>query len=133
MTTAHSITLTTTLDVPFQTAFAYLADPRNQAEWAVHFIKAVREEGGLVLATTPMGEMPLRVASAVELGVLDIQLGDGPAIPTRLVPNGGGCEYIFTLGKPPGMPDDVWTNVAIPNMREELDLLKKRLEQGGAR
>jgi len=129
----RSITLTTTLHVPFARAFAYLADPKNQAEWAVHFIKSVRQEGDVVLATTPMGELPLRVASARELGVLDIHLGDAPPIPARLVPSGDGCEYIFTLGQPPGMPDDVWTNVAIPNMREELDVLKKRLERGGAR
>ncbi len=36
-----------TLEVPFDQAFAYLSDWHNQPQWAINFVKGMRQEGRL--------------------------------------------------------------------------------------
>ena len=126
--TRQSVTLAVTLQVPYDDAFSYLSDPRNLADWAVNFIRSQREEAGQILVETPLGEVPVSIAHDASTGVLDIHLGDGEPVTTRLVRNGEGCEYIFTLHQPPGMPAEIWESQGIPGLREELDVLRQTLK-----
>ena len=122
-------TLTVTMTVDYQVAFDYLADPFSQKEWATKFVLDVEKVDGEIRATTPFGQVPLRVASNQELGTLDIYMGGDKPTRTRLIEiEKGLCVYNFTLAQPPQMPDQVWINQGLPNMKEELDHLKTILE-----
>ena len=63
--------------------------------------------GGFI-AVTPFGEMPLEFRTEKRTGTIDIILGGGEPIPTRLIKNENGCEYMFTLFQPKEMPDIAW-------------------------
>lgn len=124
----QAATETISIQAPYGQVFDYLSEPRNQEHWAVNFIRDIRETEAGPLATTPFGEALLSCHPNRQAGTLDIQLGDGPALPTRLVPNGDGCTYAFTLFQPVGMPDSVWQEQALPGLREELSILKSLME-----
>jgi len=114
----------------YETTFDYLAHPLHQKEWATQFVLEVEEVGGEYIATLPFGKMPLRINANKELGTLDIQMGDGKPTRTRLIEiEPGVCMYNFTLAQPPQMPDAVWFNEGLPNMKAELDQLKNILEK----
>lgn len=121
-------TQTITINAEFNTAFDYISNPLTQKEWAINFIKDVKSVNNAFVATTPFGEMPLKFKTDKETGVIDIIIGDGEPIPTRLIKNEKGCEYMFTLFQPKGMPEFVWKNEGIPGLTEELNKLKSILE-----
>lgn len=98
--TNKSVTLSVTMDVAYDAAFNYLEEPRNLPEWAINFVTEVRVERDQLVAVTSMGEVPVGVRSDRELGVVDGIFGGHP-FPARLVPNGEGCDYLFTLHQPP--------------------------------
>ncbi len=125
--TYTSVTLSVTLDVAYDSAFDYLVNPYHLPEWSINFIKQVQEVNGLPIAMTQMGDVPVVIKNDRQTGVLDIILGSVPS-PTRLIRNGEGCDYLFTLHQPPNMPDVVWENEGVPGLREELDTLKVVLE-----
>jgi hypothetical protein len=124
----NSVTLTVSIDRPYESVFDYLSDPKNDPAWAVNFIKAVKTAGGKTVAVTPMGEIPLEVRSDRRTGVIDKVFGGRVVVPTRVVKNGGGADYVFTLHQPDDMPDEAWEGHGVPGLREELDTLKRILE-----
>lgn len=127
MTVQESITQSVSLEVPYDTAFAYISNPRNQPKWAINFVKEVKETDQGLIMVTPMGEVPFRFESDSQSGVIDIVMGGGAPLPTRLVRNGDGCEFMFTLFRPEGMPEEAWQGQAA-GLAEELGILKLNLE-----
>jgi hypothetical protein len=69
-----------------------------------------REGGEDWIATTPQGPVSVRFVEQNTLGVLDHYVRIDPAPealnPMRVVPNGSGCELMFTLFQRPGMSDE---------------------------
>ncbi len=123
------ITLSISFTADYYKSFDYLADPMNQKEWAIHFVLDMEttEEGHL--ATLPFGKVPFSIQSDRKTGVLDLYIGEGRPIRTRLIEiDEGFCTYIFTLPQPKEMPDVVWENEGLPNLKEEMELLKLILE-----
>jgi len=121
-------TQTISISAAYEPAFEYLSNPLKQKEWAVNFMKDVTETAGGFRALTPFGEMPLEFRCDREYGVINIILGGGEAIPTRLIKNEEGCVYQFTLFQPIEMPDHVWEEQGIKGLQEELVVLKSILE-----
>lgn len=122
-------TLSVTINCSFDTAFKYLKTPINQKEWAIHFFQDIEEIDGKTIATLPFGKLPMEIKSDYETGVLDIYLGNGKPTRTRIIEiEENLCIYNFTLAQPKGMPDEVWKNKALPDMRDELNTLKLILE-----
>ncbi len=121
-------TQTISIQADYDRAFAYLADPMTQKEWAVNFIRDVRRTPDGFLAETPFGETPLAIHADPATGVLDIAMGGGQPTRTRLVRNDDGCEYLFTLLKPKEMPEAAWLAQGVPGLVEELQTLKRILE-----
>ncbi len=126
-TPAASVTLSVTIDAPYDTAFDYVADGRRLAEWSTGFIFAVKEQGADLVASTPYGDLPLRVIADRESGAVDNVIGDA-RYRGRLIPNGRGVDYVFTLHQPPNMPDEAWERDGIQGLRQELENLRKVLE-----
>ncbi len=125
--TASSITMSVTIAASYDAAFDYVSNGRLLPEWANGFILKVREDGGRLFATTPMGEMPLRVISDRESGIVDNVIGE-TRFRGRLIPNGEGLDYVFTLQQPPQMPKEAWEKEGVAGLRKELDNLKRVLE-----
>jgi hypothetical protein len=121
-------TQTISINAHYDLAFDYISNPLTQKEWAINFMKDVKKTDDGFIAVTPFGEMPLKFRTDKQTGIIDIILGDGEPIPTRLIKNGSGCEYMFTLFQPNGMPEIAWEKEGIPGMAEELKELKSILE-----
>ncbi len=122
------ITLTVVINCHYEKAWQYLTDPMNQKEWGVHFFEDITLEEDTYWATVPFGKVPLMLLTDKASGVIDIKLGEGEPMRTRLVGHGENVSYIFTLVKPEAMPDKVFDEVGVPNMKEELEILKNILE-----
>src|SRR5215213_9241787 len=106
-TMQHS-THSVTLQVPYERAFAYLADWRTQPEWATNFVKGMRQEGRQLFMTTPFGEVPIEWRADPEPGTIDIVFPGG-RLPTRLTAMGdGSLVYTFTFSMPADVPNKVF-------------------------
>ena len=119
----HSVTL----EVPYEEAFAYISDWRNQPNWATQFVKGVREENGQIIMTTPFGDNPIEWRVSREHGVIDIVNGDGSVTPTRLIAIGDSLVYTFTFSMPVNTPQAVFEE-GQRGMDHELSNLKRLLE-----
>jgi hypothetical protein len=112
--------------------FAYVADPENLPEWAIGFAKEIRSENGRSLVITPKGEqVAMSQTVNAELRTVDGVLEFAPSVEgrtyTRVVPNGDGAEYIFTMLQPAGRPDEVFDG-QVAELGRELTVLKARVE-----
>ena len=121
-------TQTISINAEYSRVFDYISNPLTQKEWAINFMKDVKETDDGFIAVTPFGEMPLEFMADKQTGIIDIILGGGKPIPTRLIKNKNGCEYMFTLFQPNGMPDIAWEQEGIPGLVTELKELKSILE-----
>ncbi len=117
------------INANYDKVFTYLIDPLNQTEWAINFIKEVKIEDGTYYATTPFGTIPFSIDSDYRTGTIDLIFGDGEPVPTRLIKNDDGCEYLFSLKQPVDMPDIAWEQEGIPGLVEELNQLKSLMEK----
>lgn len=118
------------IQCPFDVAWDYLKEPMNQKEWGIHFYKDIKKVGGQYLATLPFGEVPLELKANETSHCIDIYFGGGEPVPSRLIKSGdNSCLYVFILFQPTNMPDVAWEGQGIPNTIEELETLKKILEE----
>jgi hypothetical protein len=111
--------------------YEFVADPERLPRWAIGFAKAIRRERGTWLVRTGAGdELPLRIDADPARGVVDFHAGPaGAEVPstTRVVPNGDGSEYVFTMFQPAEMPDETF-EAQIAELQRELTVLKATLE-----
>jgi hypothetical protein len=98
---------------PPDAVLAVVGDARRLPEWAPDFARAVRPDGGTSAAHEAAGgehwivdngeaEFPIRLRVVAELGTVDIlRPGEPPrGAFARVVPNGDGSEFLFTLAFP---------------------------------
>lgn len=127
---AHTETVTIYADQ--KKVFEFLVNPANLPKWAVVFCRALRSEGSEWIVTTTDGEMKIRYDADAERGVIDMYVSPEPDVEspafTRVVPNGQGTEYVFTLFQPPGMPDEVFAG-QIKGLKKEFGVLKDLMEK----
>ena len=102
MSAMRSDTQTITIDAPRADVFAFLADANNLPRWAPNFASAVRPDGDGWIAEAGGGvEFRVRVAVDADLGTVDIYFtpadGRERSIFGRVLPNGDGAEFLFTL------------------------------------
>jgi hypothetical protein len=113
--------------------FEFVADPQNLPKWAIGFAKAVRAEEGAWIVTTGSGaEIGVRHVTNAELGVVDGYMSPAAGVEMlggaqRVIPNGDGAEYVFTMLQPRGMPDEVFES-QVAELGRELVVLKAHLE-----
>jgi hypothetical protein len=87
--------------------YAFASTPQNLPAWAAGLAQSqVRKQGDAWVAEAPFGKVKIRFAPVNKLGVLDhdVQLESGVLVhnPMRVVPNGTGSEFTFTLFQQPG-------------------------------
>jgi hypothetical protein len=104
-------TRSVTIAAPAADVFAFVAEPVNLPAWAVGFCRAIRPDGddGVWIVSTAHGEVPIRYVVRPEAGTVDFHFEPAPGVQTtaysRVVPNGDGCDYVFTQLQPGGMSD----------------------------
>jgi hypothetical protein len=115
----------------WRAVYDFVRRPENFARWASGAAKSLRREGVDWVADGPDGRAVLRFTEPNEFGVLDhwVTLASGAEIhvPLRAVPNGSGCELMFTLFRQPGMTDAIFARDAAW-VTKDLAALKALLE-----
>jgi hypothetical protein len=85
-----------------------VADPQRLPEWAPAFARGVQPDGDAWLIDTGEGQARITVRVSREHGTVDLLRAADPTRGafSRVVPNHGGSEYLFTLLFPDGTPED---------------------------
>jgi hypothetical protein len=70
----------------------------------------------------------MRIDADIAAGRIDMYLAPvgapfGPPLPVRVVPNGDGCDVLFTLARFPGTDDAEWQS-GLASMEHELEQLR---------
>jgi uncharacterized membrane protein len=129
-TTFSSATEAVSIDAPADRVFEFLAAPENLPRWAVGFARAIRPaaNGNRWIVTTGQGEVEVHYVTDRALGVIDFHISPAPGVEavafSRVVPNGGGAEYVFTQFQTPGMSDDVFER-QVHTLVKELQILRE--------
>lgn len=119
---------------PAAEVYAFASDPRNLPRWAAGLAASeVRKEGKEWVAVSPTGQVRIRFAEKNPYGVLDhdvrLESGETVHVPMRVVPNGSGSEFTFTLIRREGMSDSEFAADAAV-VEKDLRALKELLEKG---
>lgn len=116
---------------PSGEVYEYTVDPANLPEWARGLATAVENIDGQWLVDGPMGRVGFAFVERNAFGVLDheVTLPSGEVFynPMRVVPDGDGCEVVFTVRRSPGMSDAEFERDA-GLVAADLAALKKILE-----
>jgi uncharacterized protein YndB with AHSA1/START domain len=91
--------------------YVFASDPRNMPRWAAGLARSeIRRDGDEWIADAPFGQVRVRFVEPNAFGVMDhdVTLESGLTIhnPMRIVPNGEGSEFVFTLIRQPGVSDE---------------------------
>jgi len=124
-------TISVSIRREWRAVYDFVRRPENFARWASGAATSLRREGGEWVADGPDGRTVLRFAGTNQFGVLDhwVTLASGAELhmPVRVVPNGSGCEVMFTLFRQPGMTDEIFARDAAW-VTKDLTALKALLE-----
>ena len=90
--------------------YAYASDPANLPHWAHGLGSAVENVDGQWFVETAGMRVSVAFAPPNDFGVLDhhvtLPTGETVYVPMRVIPDGDGCEVVFTLRRRPGMTDE---------------------------
>ena len=123
------------IDRPVAEVYAFASDPANLPRWAPGLGSSVVPEDGRWFVENPAGRVRVTFAPENAYGVLDHEVltpaGETVYVPLRAIPDGEGCEVVFTLRRSPGMTDaEFERDTALVD--GDLALLKRVLEAGDA-
>lgn len=104
----------------------------NLPRWAAGLARSeVARDGDAWIAEAPFGRVKIKFAQENALGVMDhdVELESGVTVhnPMRVVPNGEGSEFIFTLFRRPEMSDEQFAEDRLA-VEKDLRTLKELLE-----
>ncbi len=123
-------TVSVGIPVAPKTVYTYASDPTNLPTWAPSFVKSIEKQGGNWVADTNLGQARFRFAPANDYGVLDhdVEMPSGTFHnPMRVIPNGDGCEVLFTLAQLPGISDEQF-QTDMDTVRADLNKLRTVVE-----
>jgi uncharacterized protein YndB with AHSA1/START domain len=108
MHTNRSETRTISIQAPPDAVLDLVGDARALPRWAPAFARSVRADGAHWVIASGDGEARIAVRVARAHGTVDIVSAADPqrGAFTRVIPNGGGSEYLFTLCFPGPTGDD---------------------------
>lgn len=92
-------TRTISIDSAPDTVLDLVADPYRLPDWAPNFARTVRPDGDDWLIKSDGTEIRITVRVSREHGTVDLLRSTDPprGAFSRVLPNGGGSEYLFTL------------------------------------
>jgi hypothetical protein len=102
--------VSTHIDRPLEAVYEYASDPANLPEWAPGLLSSIERDGDHWVAESPMGRIKLVFTPKNEYGVLDhdVTVASGETFhnPMRVLPDGDGCELVFTVRRQAEMSDE---------------------------
>ncbi len=126
-----SLHLAVHVDRSAEEVYRFAADPARLPQWAAGLSGSIEQRDGRWFADSPMGEVEVRFAPENAYGVLDhdVTLPDGTTVtnPLRVLPDGAGCEVVFTLRRGPGVTEEAFDADAAA-VRTDLATLKALME-----
>jgi hypothetical protein len=124
--------ISVSIDRPTTEVYDYASNPANLPEWAAGLGNSVQQVDGEWVADSPMGRVVVVFAERNEHGILDhnVTLPSGETVynPMRVIPDGSGCEVVFTLRRRTGMSDEDFRRDA-DAVSADLAALKRVLER----
>ena len=127
-----SKTLSVSIQNTPEAVYDFVANPESLPLWATTFVHSIKQVNGEWVIETDKGSAKIRIAEKNTLGILDHTVYPAPGIevfvPMRVVPNGGGCEVLFTLFQQPGMSDEAFA-ADMHMVEQDLSTLKTLMEQ----
>lgn len=122
----------TTIQRDWHAVYAFAARPENMPLWASGLAADLTRDGGDWIADGgPIGDVRVRFAPLNDFGVIDhrVTLPTGVVVDNalRVVPNGDGCEVMFTLLRQPDTDDAAFERDAA-HVARDLETLKKLME-----
>ncbi|WP_101841925.1 SRPBCC family protein [Halobacillus sp. Marseille-P3879] len=124
-------TISVTINRPMQEVYRFVHEPMNLPAWAKSFCLTVANRNDEWMVETEDGPAKIRFVDDNPYGVLDhyVTIGGGAEIlnPMRVIPNGPGCEVLFTLFRLPEMSEDHFMLDAAM-IANDLQMLKETLE-----
>jgi hypothetical protein len=107
---AESKQISASIDRSAADVYRYASDPANIPAWAPGLASVVENVDGHWFVETPAGRAGFAFVEQNQFGVLDheVTLPTGDVIynPMRVIPDGDGCEVVFTLRRLPDMSDE---------------------------
>ena len=126
-----SLHLAVHVDRSVEEVYRFVADPAHLPQWAAGLGGAIEQRDGRWFADSPMGEVEVRFVPENPYGVLDhdVTLPDGTTVtnPLRVLPDGAGCEVVFSLRRGEGVTDEAFDADAAA-VRTDLATLKRLME-----
>lgn len=120
-----------TIDCPARDVYEFVVNPENLPQWASGLGTAPRKIGGKWIITMPEGDVAIAFAPANNFGIADhdVTLPSGVTVsnPMRIIPNGSGCDVVFTLHRHEGMNDEAFEKDAA-TIEKDLGALKTAME-----
>jgi hypothetical protein len=113
--------------------YAFASDPRNLPRWAAGLARAeVKKDGDAWLVEAPFGKVRVTFAPPNLFGVMDhdVALPSGETVhnPMRVMPQGTGSAFVFTLMRRPGMSERQFAEDGAA-VEKDLETLKRLLEK----
>jgi hypothetical protein len=122
------------IDYPAPAAYEFVANPANLPAWAAGVSAGIKQVGGDWVSDSPFGPVTVRFAEPNPFGVADHDVtvpgGESTHNPVRVLPDGAGCEVVFTLRERPGMTAAEFEADAAA-ITADLATLKRVLEERG--
>jgi len=124
--------LSTFISRPPDKVYAFASNPENLPLWAAGLSGSeIRQEGESWIVNAPFGKARVRFKNCKTCRVMDhdVELESGVVVhnPMRVVPNGNGSEFVFTLIRRPDMTDESFEQDA-DAVKLDLAKLKRVLE-----
>jgi hypothetical protein len=100
----------TTIERSATDVYEYASRPTNLASWAAGLAhQEVQLIGGEWVVDSPLGTVVVAFVPTNPYGVLDhdvtLPTGETVTNPMRVMPNGDGCDVVFTVRRRPEMTD----------------------------
>lgn len=116
---------------PTETVYQFASNPANFPVW-VEFIKSMtKETENIWFAETDLGNLKIEFVPKNQFGVIDhlVTLPDGSTVnnPMRVIENGKGSEFIFTLFWIPNRTEEEFNQDA-KLVENDLKKIKRKLE-----
>jgi hypothetical protein len=126
ITTRRAETRSISIAAPPSAVLDVVGDPLRLPEWAPRFARAVRADGDRWLVDNGTdAEFPIRVRVSRELGTMDLLRPTDPPSGafSRVVHDGRGSEYLFTLFFPDGT-DEAAIAAQMATVEDELQTIR---------
>ncbi|MBY5327044.1 SRPBCC family protein [Rhizobium leguminosarum] len=132
MTTMPAKIIHRSIERDWRDVYEFAGKPENMPLWASGLATGLDPDGADWIADGALGKIRVSFVPTNEFGVIDhtvtIESGLRVYNALRIVPNGGGCEVMFTLLRLPGMTDAQFSADAA-HVEKDLAMLKALMER----